>query len=151
MSRWILAAISVAVLSACSSGGGPFEAAILSEPPQTAREIGGSVDTVTFDATAGTLRVTGWGLVTPKTKAPQIRIYANGANAIVSAVRVTRVDVVKAVGDQDLTEAGFDITIATTPGEVVTDLCITTEDKHYGPRLLNPYSAEQIRCVSAGQ
>lgn len=117
------------------------------QPPERGYQLGGSVDSLDIDSAAGTLTARGWHMLTPKTRQPELVVYANGAEAVVSLVQTQRPDVVKELKNPDLINSGFEVTLKLAPGTEVTNFCITLDDKHYGPRLLNPHTQDQVRCT----
>ncbi len=138
------------ILSGCSwLDQSPRElvAELASQPPKYGLQPGGSIDSLEIDSAKGLLTVRGWHMLTPETKRPELEIYATGAEAILSLERMDRADVATELENPDLMNSGFEIQIKLSPGTEVTNFCITFDDKHYGPRLLNPHSPDQVRCT----
>lgn len=152
MMRTFLISVACAGLAACSAGA-PSEltASLQSGPPGPGHEIGGSVDVVNYDPEAGTVTISGWHMFTPETKVQDLKVYAVNAVSVESVSRLERPDVVAAVGNKDLKQAGFTLVLKTEAGAPLTELCISMTDKHYGSRVLNPVSRDQVRCTSVGQ
>ncbi|ABI76693.1 putative lipoprotein [Hyphomonas neptunium ATCC 15444] len=150
--RTFLISIACAGLAACSAGDpSALTASLQSDPPGPGHEIGGSVDSVDYDASSGTVTISGWHMFTPETKQQDLKVYADTAVSVASVSRFERPDVVDAVGNEDLKDAGFTLVLKTDPGAPLTELCISMTDKHYGARILHPVSREQVRCASVGQ
>lgn len=142
---------SLVLIAACSGSAKDREltVALTPAPPGAGYQLGGSVDSVEVDSATGILTARGWHMLTPKTSKHELQVYVDGAESVLKAVRVERPDVSEAVGDKDLMHSGFEIQIQLEPGAQVTNFCVTFDDKHYGPRLLNPHSPDQIRCTPA--
>lgn len=149
--RAFFVSLAVAALAACSAGPPPeLTASLASGPPAPGHEIGGSIDIVKYDEAAGRLEISGWHMLTPKTKQHDLKIYASNALSVESVTRRERADVVTAIGDEDLANSGFTVVLKTEPGTPLTRLCISTSDKHYGDRLLNAFDSNQPQCSPAG-
>lgn len=150
--RALLIAFACAGLAACSAGAPPeLTASLQTAPPGPGHEIGGSVDSVDYDAATGRVTISGWNMFTPRTSPQDMKVYAVKALSIESVERYERPDVVAAIGNDDLLNSGFRIVLKTEPGVPLTELCISMTDKHYGGRVMNAHSRDQVRCTSVGQ
>jgi hypothetical protein len=152
MIRLALVFLGWTALAGCS-GGGPavLTASLDASPPGAGFLPGGSIDSVARDAATGRVTVTGWHMLTPQTGKHDLKIYAAGARSVESITAISRPDVAEAIGDPELAMAGFSLVLIVAPGAELTELCISMDDKHYGQRLLNPHTPEQVRCTSLGQ
>ena len=150
MSFKVLLPAGLLLLGGCSwfeQGPRELTAELASQPPKHGFRLGGSVDSLEVEPGKGLLTVRGWHMLTPETARPELEIYASGAEAILSLERIDRPDVAAELDNPDLMNSGFEIQIKLTPGTEVTNFCMTFDDKHYGPRLLNPHSPDQVRCT----
>ncbi len=149
--RIFLVPAAFLVLAACSPAT-PAEltASLQTAPPGAGHELGGSVDFVETDTEAGLVTISGWHMLTPKTAVQELRVYAPGALGVESVMRFPRPDVVSAVGNNDLRDAGYRIVLRIEPGTELSELCVSMTDSHYGARIMNRHSPDQPRCPSVG-
>lgn len=152
MLRVFLFSLTCAALAACS-GGTPAEltATLQPVPPASGQGVGGSIDRVEYDAAADRVTVTGWHMLTPKTKLQDLKVYAGNAASVESISRFERPDVVTAMGKNEMLNSGFTLVLKTEPGLPLSELCISINDQEYGARVLAPATLEQVRCTSLGQ
>jgi hypothetical protein len=152
MKRALTLALGGLFLAACGSDSPPvLTATLASKPPGPGLSLGGSIDTVVTDEASGLVTIEGWHMFTQESRRHDLKVYAAGAEAVSSVAAVARPDVAEAVGNEELANAGFQLVLRLKPGASLDELCISFDDKHYGARLLNPHSPDQVRCTSLGQ
>lgn len=153
MKQIVTLALGGLFLAACGGSGAPavLTATLASKPPGPGLTLGGSVDSVVADDASGLVTVEGWHMFTSESRTHDLKVYAAGAEAVEAVTPMERPDVAEAVGNEELANAGFRLVLRLKPGEVLDELCISFDDKHYGARLLNPHSPDQVRCTSLGQ
>ncbi|MEQ9504794.1 MAG: hypothetical protein RLO80_00885 [Hyphomonas sp.] len=150
--RILMLSLAGLALAACSAGGPPeLTASLQTTLPGPGLELGGSVDSVTYDEVAGLVTITGWHMFTPETRSQDLKVYAVNATGIESVTSMERPDVAAALNNEDLLNSGYRLVLRTEPFTPLTELCISMTDKHYDARLLNPHDAAQVRCTSLGQ
>ena len=150
--RTMMLSLAGMALAACSAGAPPeLTASLQTAPPGSGLELGGSIDSVTRDEVTGLVTIMGWHMFTPETRTQDIKVYAVNATGIESISSMERPDVSAAMNNEDLRNSGSALVLKTDPATPLTELCLTMTDKHYGARLLNPFSADQVRCTSLGQ
>lgn len=148
--RALLLSLAATGLAACSAGVPPeLTASLQSEPPGAGHEIGGSVDSVSYDEASGLLRIEGWHMFTPKTSRHDLKIYANNALSVESVTSGKRPDVAAAAGNEELLDSGYVVVLKTDPAIPLTRLCVSMTDKHYGARIMNSHSPDQPNCFPA--
>lgn len=151
MMRLFLLSLTSAILAACSPAA-PAEltVSLQSSLPGAGHQLGGSVDTVVTDSAAGLVTISGWHMMTPKTRSRELRVYAPEALGVESVTGFPRPDVVSALGKDELLETGYRIVLRIEPGTEFTQLCISMTDKQYGARILTWHSSEPPHCPLVG-
>jgi hypothetical protein len=118
------------------------EAVLLLREPSSMFMSGGYIDNV--EISEHEIVLTGWGLTTSR----EPLFLLDDTDRITAEVeRVSRPDVVSAIGDPGLIHSGFKLKIRSksrTAHNVIADLCLYTSDGQYGLRQLQPGNSKML-------
>lgn len=108
--------------------------------------LGGTIDEIVTNPSAGTVTVAGWALIDAGSVDPALVLYAPGATVEGPVTVIYRPDVVIALGDPGLQRAGFMLTLRMSGDVQLGALCLASRDSVHGARLLRLPAGKGVTC-----